>query len=110
MKPRIPPVLIAFALVCFALVQNTQAINPPPDKGYPNFTTAEGQNALQSLTTGAANTAVGWRSLFSNAAGSFNTAGGAGALLLNTADGNTAFGTAALLFNTTGINNTAVGA
>ena len=110
MKTNVPPVLIAFALVCFALVQNTQAVNPPPDGGYPNFTTAEGQNALQGLTTGAANTAVGWRSLFSNAAGSFNTAGGAGALLLNTADGNTAFGTAALLFNTTGINNTAVGA
>ena len=28
-------------------------------RGYPNFTTAEGTKALQSLTTGAANTAVG---------------------------------------------------
>ncbi len=110
MKTRIPPVLITFALVCFALVQNTQAVVPPPDGGYPNFTTAEGTNALQSLTTGAANTAVGWFSLSTNAAGSFNTATGAGSLLFNTADQNTAFGAAALLFNTTGINNTAVGA
>ena len=59
---------------------------PPPDGGYPNFTTAEGQNALQSLTTGAANTAVGWYSLFSDTTGSFNTATGAGSLLFNTAD------------------------
>jgi len=35
------------------------SIVPPPDGDYPNFTTAEGQNALENLTTGAANTAVG---------------------------------------------------
>ncbi len=110
MKTRIPPILIIFALVCFALLPIAQAVVPPPDGGYPNFTTAEGTKALQSLTTGAANTAVGWYSLFSNAGGSFNTATGAGSLLFNTADANTAFGAAALLFNSTGINNTAVGA
>jgi hypothetical protein len=110
MKTSIPPVLITFALVCFALVQNTQAVSPPPDGGYPNFNTAEGQNALFGLTTGSANTAVGWFSLWGNTAGSFNTATGAGALLFNTADENTAFGAAALLFNTTGEANTAVGA
>ena len=109
MKTRIPPVLITFALVCFALVQNAQAVVPPPDGGYPGFNTAEGQNALQNLTTSAANTAVGWCSLFSNAEGSFNTATGAVALLFNTADENTAFGAATLLFNTTGEDNTAVG-
>jgi Chaperone of endosialidase len=98
-----------FALVCVGFVRNAQAVNPPPDGGYPGFTTAEGTKALQSLTTGSANTAVGWLSLFSNAGGSFNTATGAGSLLFNTADDNTAFGAAALLFNTTGINNTAVG-
>ena len=32
---------------------------PAPDGGYPNFTTAEGESALLSLTTGAGNTAVG---------------------------------------------------
>ena len=110
MKTHIPSSLITFALVCFGLCQLTQAVVPPPDGGYPNFTTAEGQNALQSLTTGSANTAVGWFSLSSDTTGSFNTATGAGALLFNTANENTAFGAAALLFNTNGQQNTAVGA
>jgi Chaperone of endosialidase len=102
--------LIALVLLCPAAAgPNVQAVVPPPDGGYPGFTTAEGQKALFSLTTGSANTAVGWFSLFSNAAGSFNTATGAGALLFNTADQNTAFGAAALLFNTTGSDNTATG-
>ena len=105
-----PPLLIALTFLCFALLPRAQAVVPPPDGGYPGFNTAEGQNALFSLTTGSANTAVGWFSLSTNAAGSFNTATGAGSLLFNTADQNTAFGAAALLFNTTGINNTAVGA
>jgi len=81
---------------------------PPPDGGYPNFTTAEGQNALFSLTTGAANTAVGWFSLKSVTTGSFNTGVGAGTLVLNAGDENTAIGTAALLLNTAN-GNTAVG-
>ena len=97
-----PPLLITLALLCFGLLPKAQAVVPPPDGGYPNFNTAEGQNALFSLTTGSANTAVGWFSLFSDTTGSFNTATGAGALLFNTADENTAFGAAALLFNTTG--------
>ena len=97
-------------LAWFAISPMAQAVVPPPDGGYPNFTTAEGTNALKNLTTGAANTAVGWSSLLTNATGSFNTATGAGSLLFNTADNNTAFGAAALLFNTAGIENTAVGA
>ena len=109
MKTSIPPVLITFALVCVALLPKSQAVVPPPDGGYPGFNTAEGQNALFSLTSGSANTAVGWYSLFSDATGSFNTATGAGALLFNTADQNTAFGAVALLNNTTGALNTAVG-
>ena len=100
---------ISLVFACFALSPIAQAVSPAPDGGYPGFTTAEGTKALQSLTTGSANTAVGWFSLFSNAGGSFNTGTGAGSLLFNTADDNTAFGAAALLFNTTGINNTAVG-
>ena len=83
---------------------------PTPDPCYPNFTTAEGCDALNFLTTGAGNTALGWRSLFLDTAGSFNTGVGAGALILNNADSNTAVGAAALLLNTTGSNNTAVGA
>jgi hypothetical protein len=102
-------VLIALALLGFALLSGAQAVVPPPDGGYPGFNTAEGQNALFSLTTGSANTAVGWFSLFSDTDGSFNTATGAGALLFNTANENTAFGAAALLFNTIGFQNTAIG-
>jgi Chaperone of endosialidase len=109
-KPTILPLFIAGVLACFGLLPKALAVVPPPDGGYPGFNTAEGQNALFSLTTGAANTAVGWFSLFSNTDGSFNTATGAGALLFNTARENTAFGAAALLFNSTGVANTAVGA
>jgi Chaperone of endosialidase len=100
-------ILVTMALALF--LSRAQAVVPPPDGGYPGFNTAEGQNALFSLTTGSANTAVGWFSLFSLTTGSFNTATGAGSLLFNTADQNTAFGTAALLFNTIGSNNTALG-
>ena len=102
--------LVLSFIILVAVAPIIQAVVPPPDGGYPNFNTAEGQNALFSLTTGSANTAVGWFSLWANAEGNFNTATGAGALLFNTADENTAFGAAALLFNTTGINNTAIGA
>jgi hypothetical protein len=109
MKTSIPSVLITFSLVCFALVQNTQALNPPPDGGYPEGNTAEGQAALFSLTTGVANTAVGWLSLNTLDTGKFNTAIGAGTLIGNTADQNTATGAGAL-FNTSGGNNTANGA
>jgi hypothetical protein len=109
-KTTTPLLLIVLVLLFFALSPKVQAVVPAPDGGYPNFTTAEGQNALFSLTTGAANTAVGWFSLWGNAEGSFNTATGAGALLFNTSDQNTAFGAAALLFNTFGFGNTAVGA
>jgi hypothetical protein len=101
---------VVFVLAWFSIAPLVRAVVPAPDGGYPAFTTAEGQNALFSLTTGSANTAVGWFSLFSDTEGSFNTATGAGSLLFNISDQNTAFGAAALLFNTTGFNNTAVGA
>jgi uncharacterized coiled-coil protein SlyX len=104
-----PLLLITLTLSCFALLPKAVAVVPPPDGGYPGLNTAEGHNALLSLTTGSANTAVGWSSLLSNAEGSFNTATGGGALLFNTRDENTAFGAATLLFNTTGFKNTAVG-
>src|SRR6266481_3118358 len=109
MKTAIPPVVIIFAFACFALSQRAQGVVPPPPGGYPNFTTAAGDHALQALTSGVGNTALGTFSLFSVTTGSFNTAVGAGALDLNTADSNTATGAAALLFNTTGTENTANG-
>ena len=70
-------------LLLAAVGRNAQAISPPPDGCYPNFTTAEGCNALQSLTNGVGNTGVGWYSLFGSSTGSYNTAIGAGALDLN---------------------------
>ena len=110
MKPNIPPVVTTFALVCFALVQNMQAVSPPPDGGYPGGNTAEGQNALLSLTSGTWNTAVGFASLKSNTIGNLNTAIGVNALSLNTIGvNNTANGGNALYSNTTGYQNTANG-
>src|ERR1051325_2008347 len=101
-------VFAGFTLICSALLPMVQAIVPVPDGCYPNFTTAEGCKALQSLTTGLGNTALGAYSLFSTSIGNFNTAVGAGALDLNTGDSNTAVGAAALLLNT-GTENTATG-
>jgi hypothetical protein len=100
---------ILVALGSFAL-PIARAVSPPPDGGYPGGNTAEGQNALFSLTTGAYNMAVGFLSLRSDTTGNFNTAVGAGTLLLNTADQNTATGAGALLSNTTGSQQTANGA
>jgi hypothetical protein len=100
---------ILIGILCIGLLHRAQAVVPPPDGGYPGFNTAEGQNALQTLTTGSANTAVGWYSLFSDTTASGNTGVGAGTLLFNTANSNTAVGAAALIFNTIGDQNTAVG-
>src|SRR5881275_1058452 len=97
---------------CLAFLPQMQAapqVAPPPDGCYPNYTTAEGCNALRFLTTGLGNTGVGWYSLYSVDIGNYNTGVGAGALILNTADSNTAVGTVALLLNTTGTQNVAVG-
>jgi len=91
-------------------IQAAPEIVPQPDGCYPGFTTAEGCQALQNLTSGSANTGVGWRALFSAGASSFNTGVGAGTLVLNTADANTAVGAAALLLNSIGVQSVAVGA
>ena len=101
--------LSTLTFVCVSLFSTAQAVVPAPDGGYPGGNTAEGQNALLSLTGGTFNTAVGSFSLESVAIGSFNTAVGAGTLLFNKADSNTAIGTAALLVNTDGDSNTAIG-
>jgi hypothetical protein len=120
------PVFVVM-LVCVGLLPKTQAVSPPPAGGYPNFTTAAGEHALQALTLGVGNTAIGtFRCLASPLAASipllaldrliltpriqirplalqrflFNTTG----------TENTANGTAALEFNTTGDFNTANGA
>lgn len=98
-------ILIALAIACYALLPRAQAA---PEAALPGFNTADGQNALANVTTGAANSAFGWSSLLSDTDGSFNTGLGAGALLSNNATGSTAVGAASLLFNT-GSFNTGVG-
>jgi hypothetical protein len=108
-KKITPPALIALLIVCLSFSPKAQAVSPPPDGGYPGGNTAEGQNALLSLTTGGFNTAVGFLSLRSDTTGQLNTAIGAGALLANHGALNTATGAAALLSNTTGGGNTATG-
>jgi trimeric autotransporter adhesin len=100
---------ILFTLGCFALPQGTQAVSPAPDGGYPGGNTAEGQNALLTLSTGQYNTAIGIFSLLSLTDSSFCTGVGAGALLANTSGRNTATGAGALLSNIAGTNNTANG-
>jgi hypothetical protein len=119
--------LIPLLLACFGLSPIAQAVVPAPDGGYPSGNTAEGAQALFSLTTGGANTAIGfqalfrnttgvdnaatgWRALFHNTAGVANTANGPAALYSNTTgDANTANGYSALFSNTTGGANTANG-
>jgi hypothetical protein len=107
---RSSPPVVLILLTCFALFQKAEAVNPPPDGGYPGGNTAEGQNALLGLTSGTYNTGVGFSSLSVITTGKFNTGMGAGTLLANTADQNTATGAGALLSNTTGAFNTANGA
>ena len=109
-KTTILPLLAALTLLCLALSPTAQAVSPAPDGGYPNMNTAEGEDALFSLTTGASNTAIGFRALYSNTGGGDNTATGEDALYNNTSGfDNTATGQGALALNTTGDHNTATG-
>src|SRR5438067_12024136 len=69
------------------------AVSPPPDGGYRNGNTAEGQDALLKLTIGIDNTAIGFDALVSNTRGNDNTALGFDALFSNTiGEKNTAVG------------------
>jgi hypothetical protein len=106
-SPLIP---LSLLLVCLALCQMARAVVPAPDGGYPGANTAEGTNALFSLTSGIDNTALGFRALYRNTTGNYNTAEGFQALFSNTTGAqNTATGVNALIINTTGRFNTATG-
>jgi uncharacterized coiled-coil protein SlyX len=110
-------ILVALALAWFTLppAPKVFGVTPAPDGGYPNNNTAEGTNALKSLTTGTDNTAVGFNALFNNTTGGNNTATGFEALYHNVTGefdlpgDNTADGYQALYSNTSGIQNTAIG-
>src|SRR5216683_2367968 len=92
----------AVTLAMFALSPTARAA----DGGLPNENTAEGDDALLSLTTGRNNTANGDGALFNNTKGNLNTATGQVALSSNTTgSGNTANGVGALAGNTTADGN-----
>src|SRR2546423_12135211 len=83
------PLVLAVAGV--SLAPTARALRPPPDGGYPNETTAEGDGALSSHTTGEFNTANGYFALYANTIGNNNTANGPEALSIHTTgDHNTA--------------------
>ncbi|HEY1770124.1 MAG TPA: tail fiber domain-containing protein [Chthoniobacterales bacterium] len=87
------------------------ALDPPPGGGYPNDTTALGDDALFSLqSTGIENTAIGFEALYGATSGSQNTAVGRSAMYGNTSGGaDVAVGDNALYGNTVGTYNVAVG-
>ena len=124
MKTTIPPItfdmkrfptrcavlIISTVLTSFVFLPAVRAVSPPPDGGYANGNTAEGTNALFSLTSGVDNTALGFNALYHNTTGNYNTANGFQALFNNTNSSfNTATGVNALVANTTGHENTANG-
>ena len=70
-----PLISLAIALAWFAPLPTAEArggLRPPPDGDYRNETTAEGKDALFSLTTAADNRAMGFGALYSNPTGSDN--------------------------------------
>jgi uncharacterized coiled-coil protein SlyX len=106
-----PHKLILILLVCFGLAPLTQAVNPPPDGGYPGANTAEGTDSLLNLTSGIWNTALGFEALKLDTVGRTNTATGVRALGSDTSGSyNTANGVNALNSNGDGWFNSAVGA
>src|SRR6266480_4145623 len=110
LKTTTSPCLASLLIVCFALLPRAQAVVPAPDGGYPSGNTAEGTNALFSLTSGVWNTALGFEALNNDVAGKLNTATGFRALFSDTSgSNNTAAGVYALYGNTTGGFNTAIG-
>ena len=102
--------LVALLFACLSFTPIARAVNPPPDGGYVGANTAEGTEALFSLTSGVWNVAVGFEALHSDTTGNQNTATGYRALFRNlTGDHSTAYGSRALYNNTTGNDNVATG-
>src|SRR6478609_6731712 len=88
----------AFLLGCVTLAQPTHAA----DGGVGTRNTAEGTNALFSLSSGTDNTAIGYDAMFVTTTNSRNTASGSFALFSNQGSYNTATGYRALQSNSSG--------
>jgi endosialidase-like protein len=100
--------LVLLLVACFAFSPRAQAESPA--RVYRGWSTAVGDLALQSLTSGLWNTAIGGNALSRETTGGCNTAVGKDALCSNTTGGsNAAYGVNALKSNITGSRNTALG-
>jgi trimeric autotransporter adhesin len=100
---------VALVFAFCVLSPRAYAVTPAPDGGYPNGNTAEGTNALFSLSGGIWNTALGANALYGDITGGGNTATGVDSLFHNNGNGNVADGVRALFSNISGSSNTAVG-
>jgi uncharacterized coiled-coil protein SlyX len=103
---------LVFAVLsaCLAISPAALAVTPAPDGGYPNGVTAEGSNALFSLTSGVWDTALGYQTLYNTTTGTSNTAAGVRALFNNiNGNNNTAYGVYALYNITSGSHNIGIG-
>ena len=99
--------ILLASLTCIGTVLG---VDPPPDGGYPNQNTAEGEDALLLGQNLSNNTAVGYHAIYSAQYGDDNTGIGTNALAsLYDAFGNTAVGSQALSTDTYTSYNTAVG-
>jgi uncharacterized coiled-coil protein SlyX len=100
--------LILSAVACFAFSLTAQAESPA--RVYRGYSTAVGDLALHSLTSGVWNTAIGGYALSSDTTGDCNTAIGTNALRFNTAGrSNAAYGVNALQNSIAGSGNTGLG-
>ena len=61
-----PPHLLSYLAISSAAL----AFDPPPDGGCANQNTAEGEDALLSLSSGTDNTAIDFHALFGDTTGS----------------------------------------
>jgi Chaperone of endosialidase len=99
-------VVMTLLLGSWAFCPGTRAVTPAPDGGYAGANTAEGTQALQSLTTGIYNNGIGFQALYHNTTGSYNVGDGFRALFSNTTGRfNIAIGSGALYNDTTGLRN-----
>jgi hypothetical protein len=105
LRRRFVIVTLAITLGWFALPRLAQA----EDGNVGGGNTAEGLDALNSLTTGCCNTATGFNALEANSAGHHNTAEGFQALFHNTGSSNIGLGSDAGINLTTGSNNIDIG-